>query len=62
MILVFSVTVVSLALQIKQLADAAVGTAPWLNGLVSLILLGLALILVGYAARAWRQLSESAVT
>ncbi|HEX5062114.1 MAG TPA: carbon starvation protein A, partial [Kofleriaceae bacterium] len=54
MVLVFSVTVVSLTLQIKQLTHAAVGTAPWLNGLVSLILLGLALILVGYAARAWR--------
>jgi carbon starvation protein len=54
MILVFAVTIVSLVLQIKQLSDAAVGTAAWLNGLVSLILLSLALILVGFAARAWR--------
>ena len=47
---------VSLVLQINQLTQAAVGSTPWLNGLVSLILLGLALILVGYAARAWRGL------
>lgn len=54
MVLVFSVTVVSLVLQIKALTVADTGTAPWLNGLVSLILLGLALILVAYAYRAWQ--------
>jgi hypothetical protein len=45
---------VSLVLQVKQIAHATVGSASWLNGLVSLILLGLALILVVYAARAWK--------
>jgi len=54
MVLVFAVTVVSLVLQIELLAKAAAGSAAWLNGLVSLILLGLALILVGYALRAWQ--------
>jgi carbon starvation protein len=56
MVLVFAVTVTSLVLQIDAVTDAAFGSAAWLNGLVSLILLGLALILVGYAARAWRNL------
>jgi carbon starvation protein len=55
MLLVFAVTVVSLVLQINLLTTAAAGSAPWLNGLVSLILLGLALILVAYAFRAWRE-------
>lgn len=54
MVLVFAVTVVSLVLQIELLAKAAAGSAAWLNGLVSLILLGLALILVVYALRAWQ--------
>lgn len=54
MVLVFAVTVVSLVLQVKQVAAATVGSAAWLNGLVSLILLGLAMILVVYAARAWK--------
>jgi len=54
MVLVFSVTVVSLVLQIKALTEAAIGSASWLNGLVSLVLLGLALILVAYAYRAWQ--------
>ncbi|HEY5927082.1 MAG TPA: carbon starvation CstA family protein [Kofleriaceae bacterium] len=61
MVLVFAVTVVSLALQIEQLNSAAVGSAAWLNGLVSLVLLGLALILVGYAVRAWRSLPQARV-
>jgi len=59
MILVFSVTAVSLVLQIKAVDRAATGSAEWLNGLVSLILLGLALILVGYAVRAWRTLAPA---
>lgn len=54
MVLVFSVTVVSLVFQLKLLASAAVGTAPWINGVVSVILLALALALVGFAARAWK--------
>jgi carbon starvation protein len=54
MVLVFVVTVVSLVLQMKFLVRATVGTAPWINGLVSMVLLALALVLVGIAARAWR--------
>jgi carbon starvation protein len=56
MVLVFAVTLVSLVLQVKFLVNAAVGTAPWINGLVSVILLGLAMLLVGFAARAWKAL------
>jgi len=54
MVLVFAVTAVSLVLQIRFVMNAAVGSAPWINGLVSAVLLALALTLVGYAARAWR--------
>jgi len=54
MLLVMAVTLVSLVLQLGQLTDATVGSAAWINGLVSLVLLGLALVLVGYAIRAWR--------
>ena len=54
MLLVFAVTIVSLIFQVKFLLRAAVGTAPWINGLVSVILLALALLLVGFAARAWK--------
>jgi carbon starvation protein len=54
MVLVFAVTIVSLVFQFKLLFDAAVGTGPWINGLVSVVLLSLALVLVGYAVRAWR--------
>jgi hypothetical protein len=32
-----------------------VGTAPWINGLVSAVLLGLATTLVLFAVRAWRE-------
>jgi hypothetical protein len=53
MVFVFVVTIVSLIFQVKQLMRAAVGTAPWINGLVSVVLLALALVLVGFAARAW---------
>ena len=52
MVLVFAVTLVSLALQIKFLLRAAVGTAPRINGLVSVILLVLAGLHVGFPARA----------
>jgi carbon starvation protein len=54
MVLVFAVTLVSLVLQLELLATAAVGTAPWINGVVSVILLALSLALVGFAARAWK--------
>lgn len=54
LLFVMAITLVSLTLQIRQVAEAAVGSAAWLNGLVSLILFGLALILIGYATRAWR--------
>ena len=54
MVLVFCVTIVSLVFQVKFLLRAAIGTAPWINGLVSVILLALAMLLVGFAARAWR--------
>ncbi|MGE0546226.1 MAG: carbon starvation protein A [Kofleriaceae bacterium] len=53
MVLVFAVTVVSLVLQVGQLFRAAFGSAAWINGLVSVVLLGLALVLVAYAVRAW---------
>lgn len=56
MVLVMGVTVVALVLQARSLALAAVGTAPWINGLVSAVLLALAVTLVLYAARAWRTL------
>jgi carbon starvation protein len=60
MVLVFAVTVVSLGFQIKYVVKATVGTAPWINGMVSLVLLGLALALVGFAMRAWRTRSAIA--
>lgn len=56
MVLVFAVTVVSLVLQVKFLVKEAVGSAPWINGLVSVILLALAMLLVGFAVRAWKAL------
>jgi hypothetical protein len=40
---------------IRQLASATLGSASWINGLVSLVLFALALVLVVYARRAWRQ-------
>jgi hypothetical protein len=46
-------------LQINLLNEAAAWSAAWLNGFVSLILLGLALVLVFYAVRAWRELDRS---
>jgi carbon starvation protein len=61
MMLVFAVTAVSLGLQIKLLDSAATGSAAWLNGFVSLILLGLALILVIYAIQAWRAMRHTSM-
>ena len=54
MLFVMAVTVTALVLQARALVDAAILTAPWINGLVSATLLGLAATLVIYAARAWK--------
>ncbi|HWO22952.1 MAG TPA: carbon starvation protein A [Kofleriaceae bacterium] len=54
MVLVMAVTVIALVLQTKTLVDAAVGSALWINGLVSAVLLALAGTLVVFAVRAWR--------
>jgi carbon starvation protein len=54
MVLVMAVTVVSLVLQLSFIASAPPGSPPWINGLVSLVLLGLALVLVQHAVRAWK--------
>jgi carbon starvation protein len=56
MVLVMAVTVVALVLQTRTLVDATVptGSAPWINGLVSAVLLALAATLVVFAVRAWR--------
>jgi carbon starvation protein len=53
MILVMAVTVTALGLQTQTLVEAAVGSAPWINGLVSAVLLVLAGMLVWFAKRAW---------
>jgi hypothetical protein len=55
MCLVMAVTITALILQARALVSAAVGSAPWINGLVSTILLALAVALVVYARRAWRE-------
>jgi carbon starvation protein len=54
MVLVMAVTVVALVLQVRTIAEASVGSAPWINGLVSAILLALAVTLIAFALRAWR--------
>jgi carbon starvation protein len=54
MVLVMAVTVVALVLQMRTLVEATAGSAPWINGLVSAVLLALAATLVVFAARAWR--------
>ncbi len=51
MVLVMMVTVTSLVLQTRALYRAAAWTTPWINGLVSLVLLALAATLVGFATR-----------
>lgn len=54
MAFVMAVTVVALVLQTRTLFEASFASAPWINGLVSVVLLGLAALLVRYAVRAWR--------
>jgi carbon starvation protein len=60
-VLVMTVTVTSLVLQARAVARAEVGTTPWVNGLVSIVLLGLALALVFFALRAVRRPAGAAV-
>jgi len=57
MVLVMGVTVVALVLQTRTLVRETVGSAPWINGLVSAVLLALAATLVFFAVRAWRSWS-----
>jgi carbon starvation protein len=54
MLFVMAVTVTALVLQARALIDASILTTPWINGLVSATLLGLATTLVIYATRAWK--------
>jgi carbon starvation protein len=54
MVFVMAVTVVALAIQAKAIVDFTVGTTPWINGLVSLTLLALAVALVVFAVRSWK--------
>lgn len=61
MALVMAVTVTSLVLQARNLGDHAAWTTPWLNGLVSVILLGLAGALTGFAVRSLRRGAGAAV-
>ncbi|HUQ03520.1 MAG TPA: carbon starvation CstA family protein [Kofleriaceae bacterium] len=60
-VLVMAVTVTSLVLQSRNLARYDVGTTPWINGLVSVVLLALALALVVFAVRAVRRPAGAAV-
>jgi carbon starvation protein CstA len=60
MVFVMSVTVVALALQAKAIVQFAVGTTQWINGLVSVILLALAVALVVFAVRAWKPVAPPA--
>ena len=53
MFFVLSVTVVSLVIQIRQLASATALTAPWFNGLVALVLLALAGFMMAIALKAF---------
>ena len=54
MLFVMAVTVTALVLQARALVDTSILTPPWINGLVSAILLVLATTLVVYAAKAWK--------
>lgn len=61
MVLVMTVTITALVFQARSVASAEVGSTPWVNGLVSVTLLALALALVGFAARAIRRPAGAAV-
>jgi carbon starvation protein len=61
MVLVLAVTAVSLVIQVRQLGRADTGSVAWINGLVALVLLTLALVLVGFAVRAWRRPTPATV-
>ena len=52
--LVMAVTVTSLVLQARSIVHAQIGTTPWINGAVSVVLLGLAATLVGYGVQVLR--------
>ncbi|MEZ4365694.1 MAG: carbon starvation protein A [Kofleriaceae bacterium] len=54
MVFVLLVTVASLSLGARQVLAATVGSAAWINGLVSVVLLALAALLTVDGARAWR--------
>jgi len=54
MVFVVAVTVGALVMQTRTLVEDAIGSAPWINGLVCAVLLVLAAMLVVYAVRAWR--------
>jgi carbon starvation protein len=58
---VLAVTVTSLILQIRVLGTAKAWSTPWLNGVVSVVLLALAALLVAYATRALRRPPGAAV-
>ena len=58
---VLAVTVTSLVLQIRVMTTTAAWTTPWINGLVSIVLLALAGLLVAFATRAFRRPPGAAV-
>ncbi|MDX2086202.1 MAG: carbon starvation protein A [Kofleriaceae bacterium] len=59
MLLVMTVTVVALLWQARALATFPLGSTPWINGLVSAILLALAISLVIFAVREWKKPTAS---
>jgi len=54
LVLIMSVTVVSLVIQIVNVSNGVGGGAARINAIVSIALLGLALVLIGYGVKAWR--------
>ncbi len=53
MVLVMTVTVVALGWQGRAIFTTTIGSIAWINGVISSVLLGLAVALVVFAARAW---------
>ena len=53
--LILAVTVTSLVLQARPLFTAALGSTPWINGVVAVTLLSLATVLLGYGVAAVRR-------